>query len=277
MGEGEFADIDVAAVGFHEIGEQVVKHEGGGFDVVGGEEEEAGFFGEGFAAEFQQLGELAFDFPDVAIGAASEGGGVEENAVVAGAAFDFAANIFEGVFDDPADGFCVQMGGNLVVAGPGGGGFGGVHVGGFPAGFGGDEGGGAGIAEEIEKPCAGGGGLLDGVPMGRLFGEHAEMFAGVGDAGKKGEGAEAEFPFAGATGAQFPAGVFVVDGLGAIPFGGRQAGFPPGLGFAANDGDGAKALEFEAAARVEQFVVGEASEGGLDGRSVIHRQGCRWC
>jgi hypothetical protein len=144
VGPGEFADVDLAAVGLHQVGDEVAKHQGGGFDIVGGEEKEARFFGEGFAAEFEQLGELAFDFPDVAVGAAAEGGRIEQDAVVAGAALDFAADVFDGVLDDPADGLVVEAGSGLVFAGPGGGGLGGVDVGGLPAGGGRAPGGGGG-------------------------------------------------------------------------------------------------------------------------------------
>ena len=277
MRQGEFADFDFAAIGLHEVGEQIAEHEGGGFDVVGGQEQQARFFGERLAAEFEQFGKLAFHFPDVAVGAAAERGRIEQDAVVAGAALHFAADVFDGVFDDPADGLVGEAGGGLVVAGPGGRGLGGVDVGGEPAGFGADERGRAGVAEEIQQARAGGGGLLDRAPMRRLLGKHAEMLAGVGKAGEEGQRAEAERPFAGAAGTQVPAGVFVVDGAGLVPFARGQRRLPPRLGLAADDDDGAEAFELAAAAGVDELVVGEAAERGSDGGGFRHRLVRRRC
>lgn len=244
----------MAAIGLHYVAKEVVEHEGRGLDIVGGEDEQAGTGGEDLTAKIEKFRQLAFNFPDVAVGAAAEGGRVKENAVIAGAALDFAANIFHGIFDNPANGFLVKVGGGLILAGPSDGGFGSIHVGGLPSGFGGHKGGGSGIAKEIEQACAGSCHLANGLPVRRLFGEEAQVLACVGNAGAEREAAFVQIPRAGAAGLQLPAGIFVMDGPGPVPVAFGQCGLPPRLGFAADQSDGAETFKFAPVAGVEEFV-----------------------
>ncbi len=148
--EGKLAHGDSTGNMAQGVTEQVAEHEGGCFEIVGREDNEEGAFAQELAANVEQVGELLFHFPDFAVGTASEGWRVEEDGLVAAPTADFAVHIFDGVFENPSDGFGSESRELLVVSAPVDGRLCGVHVGDGEAGLGCDKTGDAGVAEEVE-------------------------------------------------------------------------------------------------------------------------------
>ena len=132
--------------------------------------------------QFECVEQRVFDFIELAAFAAPERGWVEQNAVVAVAAFDFAGEEFVDVVDDPADGVLretVELG---ILACPLHHAFRGVDVAAVRAAFGSCKCGTAGVGEQVEEferlfafRCFGGEGLGDPVPHVARFGEYAEV------------------------------------------------------------------------------------------------------
>ena len=200
---------------------------------------------------------MFFEFPHFAGGAAAVGGRVHDDGVVEFAALLFAADEFEAVVGDVADGCVDEAAEDGVFFAPFDHALGGVDVGDARAGFGGGTRGGPGVAEEIEDVdrAAGGAGGFDfggkPLPVDGLLGKKPGVLERrrvnfkrqperiVGELPMIGEGF-AVLPFAAAL---FAA---VVEAVPVFPVGagGRAVAGPDDLGIGADEVVGAPTLLF---------------------------------
>ena len=130
------------------------------------------------AAGPQQGGEIAFDFPEFAIGTAAKGWRVEHDSLVLIAPLYFTFHERHRIFDDPADGGFGHAGEFLIAATPSHGGFGSIDVGDVPAGLSGDQRGRSRVAKKIKQAWALFASLFllrNPFPVGRLFGKDPEL------------------------------------------------------------------------------------------------------
>ena len=250
--------------------EKVFEDDGGEAGGVGAEKKEEGAGSEETGTEGEGFGEGFFDFVEFAFGAAAEGGGIEDDGVVAAIAFDFAVKEFVDVVDDPADGGGLELVEFGIFAGPFDHAFGGVDVADVGSGMGGGKGGTTGVGEEVEDGGGWGGvgavgeALANPGPALPLLGEDAEV-AEVGAGEFEADAVDGDVPVVGKAVATAPAVAFspVEGGMGAGPWVGGEAGRPDGLGAGADEGYGAEAFEFLAVAAVEELVVGGHEGAGI--------------
>lgn len=264
----EFSGIGLAVVGLHHFGDGLMEVDSGGADGVHGEGQEEGRGGKDGATGGQEVGERGVDFPNFTFGAAAEFGWVEDDAIVKRAASGFALDEFEGVIDDPTDGFVLKAREQLVFMCPGDRFFGGIEMGNGGAGMGGDKGGQAGIAKQVEH-LDGTIGLRDEagipIPMGGEFRENAEV-AAWGGHGPEFNGGIGHGPFflegflgggrvgKGPMSTAFFAGG-LEDGIDRAPGGLGQGAFPNSLGLRADEAVRSEAFEFEPIAAINEFII----------------------
>ncbi len=245
---------------------------------VGVDQEKQGLGREDLAAFAQEFPEAVLEFPHLAAGAATVGGGVHDDGVVAAAALDLAAHELEAVVHDVAHGGVGQAAEGGVVLAPLHHALGGVHMGDAGAGLGGGAGGGAGVAEEVEHAdlAAGGAGAFDEgggpLPVDRLLGEEAGVFKTGGlDAEGEAEAFVADGPVVGRLFFEFPAtaalAAAVIKTVPAAPLGAVGFG-PDDLGVGADEVHAAPAFLLHAEAAVEELIVapaiGQQERGALD-------------
>lgn len=265
----------------HEVG----RHQGGEPHAVEVDDEKALHGVEQPAAELHQLGEPLFEDPFFAVGAASVGRRVHDDAFVGPAPPHLTLHKLQSVLHDPAD--AVGVAGLRIGIGPGNDAFHSVHVGDVAARSSGGQGGPARIGEEVEHGSLvfpGADGIVDEIPVFRLLRKDADVpeggegelqaevhvAVGVGDVPALGQFFE-ELP---ATAVRwfFARGVADEPGIGSLlPLPVGELSLPDGLGFGTDEPVGTEALEFFEIARIDQFVimpVGGAEE--LHGAKVKH-------
>ena len=128
-------------------------------------------------AELEQLVQLVFELPLLAVGAAPVGGRVQDEALVVAAALHLAAHVFHGIFHQPAH--AVEAAGLHVVAGPEVDLLHRIEVGHVGPGGAGGQGSGPGVGKQVEHPRQLGpalkGLIINELPVGVLLREQAHV------------------------------------------------------------------------------------------------------
>src|SRR6185295_12225710 len=118
FGETDLAALDAAAEARERFLEEIVEARERGAEGVGGEDQEERLGRQTLAAEREHLGQILEQLPDLALVAAAELRRIEEDAVVALAPADLAAEEGGRVFGDPADRALAEIRERLVLLRP---------------------------------------------------------------------------------------------------------------------------------------------------------------
>ena len=226
------------------------------------QQKERRIFRQQVAAKIEQFGERVLNLEDLAFFAASEGGRVENDAVVAALPFYFAAEKADRIVDDPADRRILQSVERSVFARPFDHAFRGIEMTDFRTALRGGQRRAAGVGEKIQHIH--GAGLLfallhsfaDPFPHHSLFGENAEV-AEVGGRKFKGDTGNGDFPVIGQVMAVMPAvaALAVEPGGDIAPDFFVKALLPCNLSGGAHQFHIAEALQLAAVAAVDQFII----------------------
>jgi hypothetical protein len=142
---------------------------------VAGEENKGWVWFKELFAKVKKEGEVPLDFKDLSLDAAAKARGIEEESVIFPFPFDFTAEEFDGIVNDPTDGGLFEFVKGAIFTGPVYHPFGSIEMANGMPFFGKEEGGCSRVSEEVENFFTWLEFGIHPIPMLGMFGEKAKM------------------------------------------------------------------------------------------------------